>query len=70
MRATVNVTVNGERREIASDSTVKSLLDSLGLAPQATVVQKNNDILDRARFADTLLAEGDALELVRFVGGG
>lgn len=66
----MNVTVNGERREIASDSTVKSLLDSLGLAPQATVVQKNNDILDRARFADTLLAEGDALELVRFVGGG
>jgi thiamine biosynthesis protein ThiS len=66
----VNLIINGERRDITSGATVKSLLDSLGLAPQATVVQRNNDIVDRARFADTPLADGDTLELVRFVGGG
>jgi len=67
---TVSITVNGERREVAPDTTVAGLLDQLALKPEATVVQRNDDILDRARYNDTRLAPGDVLELVRFVGGG
>lgn len=66
----MQVTVNGERRDIATGATVQTLLDSLGLKAPAIVVQRNADIVDRARFAQTPIADGDILELVRFVGGG
>lgn len=64
------VIVNGERREVSPGLTVAALLEQLALKPEATVVQRNNDIVDRARYGDTPLNEGDVLELVRFVGGG
>ena len=66
----MNVVVNGERRDVSSGATVQTLLDTLGLAAQATVVQRNDEIVNRSSFADTALADGDTLELVRFVGGG
>lgn len=66
----MKITVNGEPRDVNAGTTVLSLLQGLNLQPQATVVQRNADIVDRNRFGDTALAEGDALELVRFVGGG
>jgi thiamine biosynthesis protein ThiS len=66
----MTVTINGERREVADGITVAALLESLSLAPEATVVQRNDDILERARYGGTALAEGDVLELIRFVGGG
>lgn len=66
----LKITVNGELREIPAQSTIAALLRSLGLNEQATVVQRNEDIVDRQRFGDTVLADGDTVELVRFVGGG
>jgi thiamine biosynthesis protein ThiS len=49
---------------------VKQLVESLGLLPEATAVQRNEEIVARSAYADTILAEGDTVELVRFVGGG
>ncbi|MBN2310493.1 MAG: sulfur carrier protein ThiS [Candidatus Hydrogenedentes bacterium] len=66
----MNLTINGEQREAADGTTVLGLLESFGLKPEVTVVQRNDDIIDRDRYADTALAEGDCLELIRFVGGG
>jgi thiamine biosynthesis protein ThiS len=66
----MRVKVNGENRDIEQDADVQTLLKHLGLQPSATVVERNGDILDRDRFEDTKLAEGDVLELVRLVGGG
>jgi thiamine biosynthesis protein ThiS len=66
----VNVTINGEKRSITPGTTVASLLEDLSLKPEATVVQRNDNVLERARYRDTALADGDVLELVRFVGGG
>lgn len=66
----MTLTVNGERRDVTNGATVLSLLEVLGLKPEATVVQRNDDIVDRRRYSDTELADGDRLELVRFVGGG
>lgn len=62
--------VNGQQMDVDDSATVQDLLCSLGLNPGATVVQKNGDILDRNSYGVTRLAEGDVLELVRFVGGG
>lgn len=66
----MQVTLNGERRTIPDGITVDTLLKQLGLVPEATVVERNETILERSAYRDTTLAEGDTLELVRFVGGG
>ena len=50
--------------------TVRSLLESLGHDPQRVAVEKNGQIVPRARFADEPLCDTDTLEIVQFVGGG
>ncbi len=65
----MKLTINGEDREVAA-GTVWSLLEELGLTPAATVVELNAEIVARAFYGDTVLADGDILELVRIVGGG
>ena len=67
---TLAVTVNGARRELPADATVLSLLESLALDPAHVVVERNGEILRREDFSATPLAEEDALEVIRFVGGG
>ncbi|MCL4501651.1 MAG: sulfur carrier protein ThiS [Deltaproteobacteria bacterium] len=61
--------INGQDREVEA-RTILDLLEELGLHPQATVVERNREIVDREAFRDTRLTEGDVLELVRLVGGG
>jgi len=65
----LKLTINGEDREVAG-GTVLALLAELGLNPAATVVEHNHEIVERAAYQETALAEGDVLELVRIVGGG
>lgn len=66
----MNIVVNGAAREFKPDATVLSVIEALGLHAQTIVVQRNDDIVERERFAETALTEGDVLELVRLVGGG
>lgn len=66
----MNITVNGAQHELADGASVADLLTALGFDPEVTVVERNADILERAAYGDVVLAEGDSLELVRFVGGG
>ena len=69
--ADLTIQVNGEPREVPPGCTVQALLDSLALDPRLVVVELNRSIVrDRSRFASTVLAAGDVLELVHFVGGG
>ncbi|MBW1991138.1 MAG: sulfur carrier protein ThiS [Deltaproteobacteria bacterium] len=65
----MKLTINGEPREVAA-CTVLGLLEELGLEPARTVVERNAVIVDRSRYQDTVLSEGDVLELVGIVGGG
>ncbi len=64
------VQVNGEPRELAPGSTVAALLAALGLGDRPVAVERNAEIVPRARHASTPLADGDRLEVVQFVGGG
>jgi len=67
---TIQVTVNGEAREVPAGRTVTGLLEELELHPGLVVVEHNREILDRDTYAETELRDGDVLELVHFVGGG
>jgi thiamine biosynthesis protein ThiS len=66
----VTIQVNGENREAPAGSTVTSLLVQLGLNTGRVAVEYNLQILPRAKWDDTLVAQGDRLEIVQFVGGG
>ena len=65
----MKLTVNGEPREVAA-RTVQDLLVELGLQPARTVVEQNAVIVPQDSYQETVLGEGDVLELVRIVGGG
>lgn len=62
--------VNGESRRVPAPATVQDLLDRLGLDGRGVVVELNRRIVRRPEHTETLLQDGDAVELVHFVGGG
>lgn len=66
----IEVTINGQPRQIAAGRSVDELLADLGLHPRMVVVEHNYEILDREAYARTEVRAGDNLELVHFVGGG
>jgi thiamine biosynthesis protein ThiS len=66
----LEIMVNGEPRRLPSPATASDLLHHLGLDPRTVVVEVNRQIVRRPQLADTALSDGDAVELVHFVGGG
>ncbi len=67
------IVLNGDPHELAADAalrTVAHLLEELKLIPKQVAVERNREIVPRARYADTVLVDGDRLEIVTFVGGG
>ena len=65
----IEVTVNGENREVAS-GTVTGLLATHNLNPKMVVVEHNGEILSRDSYGTTILSDGDNLEIVQMMAGG
>ena len=66
----MEVTINGEVRELPAELTVAELLLRFDLEAKRTVVELNREIVPRDRYGDAAVAAGDVLELVEIVGGG
>jgi thiamine biosynthesis protein ThiS len=66
----LEIMVNGESRQVPGPASLADLLRHLGLDPRTVVVELNREIVRRPRLDETALADGDAVELVHFVGGG
>ena len=66
----VLISVNGESREVSSETRVADLLRTLGITTPRVAVEYNREILPKPRYGETVLREGDRLEIVQFVGGG
>ena len=66
----MELTVNGEKRELPEGITVARLLETLKVPPERVVVEVNLTILKQAQYPQTVLKAGDAVEIVQFVGGG
>ncbi|MEM9292684.1 MAG: sulfur carrier protein ThiS [Acidobacteriota bacterium] len=66
----VSIWVNGERRQIQKPSPLTEMLRSWGQDPRTVAVELNGSVIRRATFDQTLLQEGDRIEIVRFVQGG
>lgn len=70
LQSRIRLTVNGEPRALPEGATVASLLEEIGLAARKVAVERNAEIVPRSLYAHTALREGDALEIVHFIGGG
>jgi sulfur carrier protein len=66
----VQLIVNGEPRAVDDGLTIRGLLDRLGFTDGPVAVERNREVVPRAKHAVTPLAEGDRLEIVHLVGGG
>ncbi len=67
---TFTITLNGEARAVAAQSSVVELLRQIGLDTRKVAVERNEEIVPRSTYAQTLLLPGDAIEIVHFIGGG
>jgi len=66
----VRVQINGEDREVADRSTLEDLIRELSLMPQRVAIELNHTVIRRNHWPETMLHEGDRVEIVHFVGGG
>ena len=66
----MNVTLNGEPRELPGPLTVASLLAHLDIDARRVAVELNETVVKRARYDDTPIRPDDVIEVVNFVGGG
>jgi len=66
----MKIHINGEVREVFEGLPVIALLAELGVQKERVAVELNLDIVPKGRFADTILKDGDRVEIISFVGGG
>jgi len=65
--------INGDERTLPdtpASFTLAALVEILGMKVDRVAVELNRDIVPRDRWAETVLHQGDRLEIVHFVGGG
>jgi len=66
----VKVLLNGETRKLPAGATVTDLLSLMKIDRRRIAVEVNREIVPRQDYEGRALADGDALEIVHFVGGG
>lgn len=66
----MEITVNGETREVPDTTSAEDLVQMLELGGQRVAMEINREIVPRSSYAGHLLRPGDRVEIVRAVGGG
>ncbi len=66
----MQIKLNGEPKDVSDGTTLLALVEQLSLAPERLAVELNREVIRRADWPSTVLAEGDRVEIVHFVGGG
>ncbi len=62
--------INGENKTVPDGLTLAALVQQLGTKPDRVAVELNLEIVPRSTWPETVLHDGDRLEIVHFVGGG
>jgi thiamine biosynthesis protein ThiS len=66
----ITLTVNGEKREMEGPVRLTVFLETLDINPRYVAVARNGTVLQRQKWSEVVLQDGDVLEIVRMVGGG
>jgi len=64
------IKLNGKPHTLASSATVLALAQALGANPRQVAIERNREIVPKSTYGDVMLAEGDEVEIVTFIGGG
>ena len=70
MTEEIRIRVNGEELRLPEGSNVTRLLERLNIGTPRVAVERNREIVPKARYESQALADGDVLEIVELVGGG
>ena len=65
----MQVTINGKTEEV-SGSSVLEVLRAKDVSPQMVAVELNSKMLERDELGSTVVKDGDAIELLFYMGGG
>ena len=66
----MNVTVNGKPMEVPDGLTIDGLLTHLGVRREYTAVALNREVTPKHQYAQSVIRDGDKVEIVRPMGGG
>ncbi len=69
-KISLTIRLNGEPYEIAGPVTISVLLAQLNIDPRIVAVEHNINVIKRQQYDQTVVNDGDEVEIVRFVGGG
>lgn len=64
------ITLNGQPHTVSDKQTIAMLLQEQGLTGQRLAVEVNQAIIPKSRHTETVLCEGDRVEIVHAIGGG
>ena len=66
----MTISLNGDRYDLAGPLSVAELLARLAIDSRRVAVEHNDVVVKRCALDETLVADGDHVEIVNFVGGG
>ena len=64
------ITINGKQIQLTAEMSVADYLEQNNYQINRIAVEMNEEILPKYSYAETMLKDGDRLEVVTFVGGG
>ena len=66
----MQLTINGEAREVPEGLSLAGLLVHLELTDGPVAIERNREVVPRREHVSVFVQAGDVLEIVQFVGGG
>ncbi len=66
----MQIQLNGEPKELKEDLSLQQLLDELQIPAGRVACEVNLKIIKRATYPETMIREGDTIEIIQAIGGG
>lgn len=66
----MTITLNGDKHELVAPLSVSDLLQQLEIDARRVAVELNLTVVKKAAYDSSVIKDGDAVEIVNFVGGG
>jgi thiazole synthase len=66
----LQITINGEKRDVPENLTITALIEHLSLSPERLAVERNREVVRRTAWPGITLEDNDQIEIIHFVGGG
>ena len=66
----MQIQVNGHLHDIASPISIAQLLVNLDMAGKRVAIELNHSIIPKSQHSETVLKEGDVIEVIQAIAGG